>query len=116
MNQHEGKWEVIEGTVDSGAADTVGPDIIAEWVATRETKTSKNGLRYNAAEGSEIKNIREKELSVVNDLGEPGRTTIQIGDKINKLLAAVSKLEHAGNKITFFHDDGKHRIVIRALG
>ena len=112
----EGKWEKIEATVDSGAADTVGPNSIAEWMKPTETKASKAGLRYNAAEGSEIKNMGEKELNVVNDLGAAGKITVQIGDKINKLLAAVSKIGHAGNKITFFDDDGCHRIVNKASG
>ena len=33
-----GTSEVLEATVDSGAADTVGPEEIAEWVKTKETK------------------------------------------------------------------------------
>ena len=58
----------------------------------------------------------EKELSVVNDLGAPGKITVQIGDKINKLLAAVSRIGQAGNTITFYDDDDKHRIVNKATG
>ncbi len=53
----KGRWEGLEATVDSGAADTVGPESTAEWVRTKETKASKAGLKYNAAEGSEIRNI-----------------------------------------------------------
>ena len=116
VDQYEGKWELLEATVDSGAADTVGPKALAEWIAIQETEASKTGLQYNAAEGSIIKKLGEKELSVVNENGIPGRITVQIGDKINKLLAAVSKIGHAGNKVTFFDDDGCHRIVNKRSG
>ena len=61
-------------------------------------------------------NMGEKELSVVNDLGVPGRITIQICHKTNKLLAAVSKIGQAGNKITFFDDDGEHRVTNKRTG
>ena len=78
LNQYEGRWEVIEATVDSGAADTVGPQELAEWVTIQETEASKGGLQYNAAEGSVIKNLGEKELCVINEDGVPGLSLIHI--------------------------------------
>ena len=49
-----GWWDVLEATIDSGAADTVGPQQTAEWVQIRETKASKPGPTYNAEEGGVI--------------------------------------------------------------
>ena len=37
-------------------------------------------------------------------------------DKVNKFLAAVSKIGKAGNKIKFFDDDGEHRITNKTTG
>ena len=57
-----------------------------------------------------------RSLDVVNDLFVPGKITIQVCDKVNKFLAAVSKIGKAGNKITFVDDDGEHRIPNKTAG
>lgn len=96
VNSAAGRWKSIEAMADSGAADS-GSEQHCGMDAVSRNKNIQAGLKYNAAEGSEIKNIGETELNVVNDNGEPGRVTIQIGDKINKLLATVCKI-WAGRK------------------
>ena len=97
--------------MDSGAADTVANEGLTPWIPVKETEASKAGLQYNAANNGIIKNLGEKDLDVLNDNFIPGGITVQICDKVNKFLAAVSQIGKAGNKITFFDDDGKHRIV-----
>ena len=63
-----------------------------------------------------INNLGEKRLDVVNEAAVPGDITVQICDKVNKFLVAVPKMGHAGNKITFFDDDGAHRITNKITG
>ena len=59
---------------------------------------------------------RGKDVRVLNDNFVEGGITVQICDKVNKFLAAVSQIGKAGNKITFYDDDGRHRIVNKATG
>ena len=80
------KLDSQEQLAIEGAADTAGPESIAEWIETKETKASKAGLRYNAAEGSIIRNVGEKDISVVNENGAPSKITGQIGDKVISCL------------------------------
>ena len=49
INQVIGEWEKINMTIDSGAADTVGPPGIASGTPLRETDASRNKRYYNAA-------------------------------------------------------------------
>ena len=112
----KGAWEKIEATVDSGAADTVGPASMAQWVPLQETAASKAGLQYNAADGGVINNLGEKDVAVMNDNFAAGGITVQICDKVNNFFAAVSQIGKAGNKITFYDDDGRHRIVNKVTG
>ena len=75
--------------MDSGAADTVGPPTLAECVPIAETKASKAGLRYNAADNGVITNLGEKELNVVNDLGAPGDDVCSAGKGTNNASGSV---------------------------
>ena len=52
-------------------------------------------------------------LDVLNELFVPCDVAVQICDRANKFLVAVSKMDHAGNQIVFFDDDGAHRICGR---
>ena len=54
------EFEEIKITADSGAVDHVAPPTLAKGTPVRETKASKQGVHYIAANGSEIKNLGEK--------------------------------------------------------
>ena len=89
---------------------------MAPWVKIKPAKASEAGVQYNAADGGIISSLGEKELEVVNDTCVTGKITVQLCDKVNKFLVAVSKMGRAGNKIVFFDDDGQHRIVKKVTG
>ena len=73
-------------------------------------------MRYNGPDGGVIKNLGERDLQIKNEQWKDGKMTMQVGDKINKLLAAVSQIGQAGNKVVFYDDDGKHRIIDKKSG
>ncbi len=56
-------WERIRIKSDSGSIDTVGPKEIAKALEMKETIMSKRGIRFAAADGSEIKNYGEEKIA-----------------------------------------------------
>ena len=94
------KWERIQATVDSGAADTVGPPNIAAKSQIKENKASKAGLNYVAANGSKIPNIGEQKIKGYSDNNNAVTMTVQLA-KVKKLLGSVSKMNEADNTIIF---------------
>ena len=98
--RNEGNYERISITVDSGAADTVGPKWVGEGIAIRPTKASKAGMNYKAANGSTIRNYGERRLEGWNQKGKKTGITIQVAE-VTKVLGSVGKMTEAGNTIIF---------------
>ena len=73
-----GEWEKIEVTADSGAADMVGPPIVAEAFKVNQTDASRNGKYYLAANGERIYNEGEKKLQGYPQEGTPLKMTMQV--------------------------------------
>ena len=59
-----GKWEVIEGVVDSGAVDTVTNKSTAKFIPIHETRRSKRGAFWTTADGNHVYNEGEKFMRV----------------------------------------------------
>ena len=95
-----GEWEKITATADSGAADTVGPKSVGKSIPIRPTKASMAGIGYVAANGTKINNYGERRLQGVNHDWTPMGMSIQVSD-VNKVLAAVSQICDAGNRVVF---------------
>ena len=57
---HNGKYEMITVTADSGAADHVAPKNVATHLQVQETRASRQGMKYVAANGHEIANEGQK--------------------------------------------------------
>ena len=96
----DGNYEKVTITVDSGAADTVGPKHIAQGIPIKPTKASKEGKHYRAANGTQIKNYGQKRLEGLDNKGTKTGITIQVAD-VHKTLASVGKMTEAGNTIIF---------------
>ena len=96
-------------TVDSGAAETVGPRNIAKGIPIRPTKASREGRHYRAANGTQIKNYGQKRLEGVDKKWTSTGITIQVAD-VHKTLASVGKMTDADNTIIF----SKGRSIITA--
>ena len=93
-------------TVDSGAADNVMPRRILRKKAKliRPSQASRAGVHYVAANDGRIPNEGEAEFQVETKEGNQHSWTFQIAE-VNKVLAAVSALVDAGNKVVFDRDD-----------
>ena len=100
-----GVWERVEVTVDSGAVDTVGPPTVAQGNKVTETRASKAGMRYMAANGSPIENHGQKAVKGFTDGWNPICMTMQVAD-VNKVLASVKRICEAGNTVTFDSNGG----------
>ena len=98
-NWQEGAWEKIEVTVDSGAIDTVAPKHVAGLFELEETKSSKAGEHYVAANGSKITNYGQRKVKGVTpkEDGEWQKIDLcmQVAD-VKKPLCSVSKLADTG--------------------
>ena len=78
----------VEVTVDSGAVDTVGPPSVAPGIPVRETKASRSGMHYRAANNMKIPNLGEKKLQERTEEGQYVGMTIHVA-QVNKVLASV---------------------------
>ena len=95
-----GTWEKITMAVDSGAVDHVIRKDEAASIPLRETKASKAGMCYTAANGTDIANYGEKKISGLNDDREPAGMVAQVAD-VRRNLGSVMKIMETGNKIVF---------------
>ena len=52
VSEKEENYEKVTVTVDSGAADTVGPKKVGRRMPSKETEASRAGRNYRAANGT----------------------------------------------------------------
>ena len=100
IGSNDKNYERVTITVDSGAADTVGPKKIGEKLPIKPTKASKAGKNYRAANGTTIKNYGERRLEGWNEKGTKTGITMQVAD-VGKVLGSVSRMTEANNTIIF---------------
>ena len=65
VSDQKGRWRKMIACVDSGAVRSVAPKIVAPGVKITETKESKSGKVFRAANGSEIKIYGEKRYRAI---------------------------------------------------
>ena len=80
--------------------DTVGPPAVAKAFTIKETKASRAGLNYQAANGTVIKNYGEKKLAGENLEGNKIQLTMQCAD-VKKVLGSVGRISEAENTVVF---------------
>ena len=90
----------IEITADSGAGETVGPKTIAPHIPISPSKGSIAGVGCVAADGTKISEHGERMLIGVDNEGMAMGMKMQVAD-VSKLLAAVSSICDAGNRVIF---------------
>jgi len=98
--EHEGGWERIKITVDSGAVDSVAPNTIAASIPVKPTAASSAGINWRAANGTEIHNEGGKDIVMYDEQGYIVGQTFQIG-AVQKPLASVRKICSGGNRVVF---------------
>ena len=113
VDRFKGEWERVPVTVDSGAIDSVIPKGVASGVKVKETRASRQGLKYRAANGTPIKNEGERELQGYTGEGNKANMTMQVA-AVTKPLGSVRAMLKAGNRVVF--DEGDSFIVNKATG
>ena len=92
-------------TVDSGAADNVmSRKTLMKWMRMRQSRASRDGVHYVAANGARIPNEGEVDFEFETKDGKRHSWLFQIAE-VNKVLASVSSLVDAGHRVTFEKDD-----------
>jgi len=102
----------VEVMVDSGAAESVMPPGRID-VKVTQGKAAKEGVKYTAADGGEIPNLGEQEMSVYTEEGHQCGMKFQVAD-VQKPLLSVGQVSAAGNVVEFFKTWG--RIVHKDTG
>ena len=95
VEETRGKWVRIQAGVDSCAADNVLPSLMFPGIKTVETRASRNGKEYSAANGGAIKNEGEKVVSFTTHCGKRRKIKFQVA-KVTKVLLSASKIAKAG--------------------
>ena len=94
--------------VDSGAIDTVGPKSVGRAFAMKETKASKSGKNYVAANGSVIKNHGERPTTAETENGLKVSMPMQVAD-VKKVLMSTHKMNETGLKVVL---DGSNSFFV----
>ena len=88
----EGNWERIEITLDSGAAETVGPKGAVGNVRIRRDN-GREGIMYRAANGTTMPNYGEQRLAWESEEGSKGGINIQVTDVTKRETESSSSLK-----------------------
>ena len=106
-------WEKVTATADSGACRTVIPREVGEEYGTEETPQSKAGMKFQAANGTEIGYYGNRKLPGVGETGISMTLEGAVAD-VTKVLVAVGAVCDAGNRVVFEAEGGE--IINKATG
>ena len=98
------KYELVEITVDSGAAESVCPPDLMSQFPTKETPSSLNGEQFVAANGAIIENEGERRVSLITMDGIRREMAFQVTG-VNKVLASVSRMNEKGHVVVYDGDN-----------
>ena len=90
--------------VDSGATESVIPSEALTSVPTVEGQTSRRGVLYEVANGTQIPNEGEKRFIAVTEEGIEQKLVLHVCD-VNQGLISASKLAAAGNRVMLDDDE-----------
>ena len=93
-------WIKVKGTMDSGAAESVTPPIMAANYPVEESVGSKNGLYYVSASGERMPNLGQQVVPVITEDGTDATMTFQVAD-VTRPLCSVSRICEKGNRVLF---------------
>ena len=95
------EWERLEMTVDSGAAETIGPTSAAPNVEVVAGDKLRAGVKYTCAEGKSLPNLGEKRCIMASDESHTEHVLNMQVAAVNRPLLSVSKAIDSGNKVVF---------------
>ena len=94
------EWKNEDMYVDSGATDTVCPNDFSPMHETKETKVSKSGKFYNAANDSKLGVYGRKTIEGMPDDWSPVIVKAEVAD-VRRCLGSVIRMCEAGNVVHF---------------
>ena len=95
QDKRHGSWEKIRVQFGSGAFDWVIPKDMVSGIPVIETESSKAGVCYVAANGTDIKNYGDKTIQGYSDEGFGISAKMQVA-YVKKILGAAVKYEQVG--------------------
>jgi hypothetical protein len=101
-------WERVRVQVDSGAIDTVAPKGVAAELPIRETRASKMGLGYVAANGRKHEHFGERIIKGSADAGIGVEMAFQVTD-VKRPLGSVYRVNQTGHKVVL---DGRESYMV----
>ena len=105
LNSTEYGWTKIEAVMDSGAADSVAPPDVAQWVPVTESPGSRRGQTYLSASGERLKNLGERRVEVVTNENRNMLAKFQVAE-VTRPLFSVGKICDQGSQVIFKADGG----------
>ena len=95
----------IEVAADSGCAEHVADKLSAPNHTLAESRMSRAGFAFLAADGGEIPNEGEMTLNMVSDEKAPIRSTFQAA-KVTRPLMSIFRFCDNGNEVFFTKNEG----------
>lgn len=105
LHTDDGGWTKIEAVMDSGAADSVAPPEIAQWVPVTESAGSRRGQTYLSASGERLKNLGERQFEVVTNENRNMLAKFQVAE-VTRPLFSVAKICDQGSQVVFEANGG----------
>ena len=85
----------IETVIDSGAADSVAPISLAEWLPLEPSQGSVRGQSWKSARGQIIPNQGQRQMQVHTEEGSVVNAFNQVGE-VDKPLGPVAHVRQGG--------------------
>ena len=92
--------------MDSGAAESVIPEELCQWITLEDSIGARRGTVYTSASGTQLPNLGQKTLSGLSENYEHMSAVYQVCG-VNKPLTSVGRVCDAGNRVIFDPDGGK---------
>ena len=98
-------WGKVRSIMDTGAAESVAPPVLAAHLPIKETVASQRGAEFQTAGGGRIANQGERTLPSYTDQGQPVDMTYSVAELVTP-FNAVSQICDRGNGVWFDANGG----------
>ena len=95
----------MTSVVDSGAAESVIPEKVADWIPLEASLGFQRGTTYTSASGQVIANLGARTVHGMTNENLEVSAVYQVC-AVNKPLSSVRRITEAGNRVVFEQDGG----------
>ena len=98
-------WARLTSVVDSGAAESVIPESMVDWIPLEAGESFQRGTTYTSASGQVIPNLGSRTVKgMTNEMLEV--SAVYQVCAVTKPLSSVARMCSAGNRVVFEDDGG----------